>query len=111
MSSFQPIICVPMRTHRVFFAELTEFAPRLSEFSSPKQYSRNSIPPVSKKHLEKQPIERGSLRCSWSECDLKLGSNKCSPKRQSLGWAIMSCYKELLRWAKSRDPNRESLAI
>ena len=27
-----------------FFAELTEFAPELSEFSSPKQYSRNSIP-------------------------------------------------------------------
>ena len=30
-----------------FFAELTEFAVKLSEFSSPKQYSRNSIPPVS----------------------------------------------------------------
>ena len=29
------------------FAELTEFDPKLSEFSSPKQYSRNSIPPVS----------------------------------------------------------------
>ena len=27
-----------------FFAELTEFAPKLSEFFSPKQYSRNSIP-------------------------------------------------------------------
>ena len=30
-----------------FFAELTEFAPKLTEFSSPKQYSRNSMPPVS----------------------------------------------------------------
>ena len=33
-----------------FLAELTEFAQnsvRLSEFSSSKQYSRNSIPPVS----------------------------------------------------------------
>ena len=30
-----------------FFAELTEFAAELSEFSPPKQYSRNSIPPVS----------------------------------------------------------------
>ena len=30
-----------------FFAELTEFAVKLSEFSSPKEYSRNSIPPVS----------------------------------------------------------------
>ena len=29
-----------------FFAELTEFAAELSEFSRPKQYSRNSIPPV-----------------------------------------------------------------
>ena len=28
-------------------AELTEFAVKLSEFSPPKQYSRNSIPPVS----------------------------------------------------------------
>ena len=27
-------------------AELTEFAAELSEFSLPKQYSRNSIPPV-----------------------------------------------------------------
>ena len=30
-----------------FLAELTEFASELSEFSPPKQYSRNSIPPVS----------------------------------------------------------------
>ena len=30
-----------------FLAELTEFAAELSEFSPPKQYSRNSIPPVS----------------------------------------------------------------
>ena len=30
-----------------FFAEPTEFASKLSEFPSPKQYSRNSIPPVS----------------------------------------------------------------
>ena len=29
-----------------FLAELTEFAAKLSEFSLPKQYSRNSIPPV-----------------------------------------------------------------
>ena len=43
MSSSQPIICVPKRTHRVF----CRTAPKLGEFSSPKQYSRNSIPPVS----------------------------------------------------------------
>ena len=30
-----------------FGAELTEFAPKLSELSLPKQYFRNSIPPVS----------------------------------------------------------------
>ena len=35
-----------------FFAELTEFAPKLSEFSSPKQYSRNSILPVSHPDLD-----------------------------------------------------------
>ena len=34
-----------------FVAELTEFTAELSEFSSPKQYSRNSIPPVSHKCL------------------------------------------------------------
>ena len=49
VSSSQPIIWVSKRTHRVFFAELTEFfaeltesAVKLSEFSSPKQHSRNS---------------------------------------------------------------------
>ena len=32
VSSFQPIICGPKRTHQVLsFAELTEFAPKLSE--------------------------------------------------------------------------------
>ena len=47
VSSFQPIICVPRRTHRVFRRTHRVCAPKLSEFSSPKQYSRNSIPPVS----------------------------------------------------------------
>ena len=47
MTSRQPIICVPTRTHRVFFAELTKSAAELSEFSLPKQYSRSSIPTVS----------------------------------------------------------------
>ena len=45
VSSSQPIICVPKRTHQVFFAELTEFGAGLSGFHLPKQYSRNSIPP------------------------------------------------------------------
>ena len=31
VSSSRPIICVPKRIHRVFFAELTEFAAELSE--------------------------------------------------------------------------------
>ena len=39
------VICVPKRTHRVFFAELTEFAAELSEFSLKKQHS--STPRVS----------------------------------------------------------------
>ena len=47
MSSSRPIICVQKRTHRVFFSELTGFAAELREFSLPKQYFRNSIPPVS----------------------------------------------------------------
>ena len=51
VSSSQPIICVPKRTHRVFrrthrVCRKTNSV-RLSEFSSFKQYSRNSIPPVS----------------------------------------------------------------
>ena len=50
VSSSQPLICVPKRTHRVFSQNspsLPQNSVRLSEFSSPKQYSRNSIPPVS----------------------------------------------------------------
>ena len=46
-SSSQPIICVQTRTHRVCCRThrvLPENSVRLSEFSSPKQYSRNSIP-------------------------------------------------------------------
>ena len=53
VSSSQPIICVPKRTHRVFSQNspsLPQNSVRLSEFSSPKQYCRNSIPPVSKKN-------------------------------------------------------------
>ena len=42
-------LCVWKRTHRVFFAELTELAAELSEFFLPKQCSRNSILPVSYK--------------------------------------------------------------
>ena len=34
-----------------FLAELTKFAAELSEFSLPKQYSQNSIPPVSYQRL------------------------------------------------------------
>ena len=53
VSSSQPVICVPKRTHRVFFSQKSPSLPRnsvrLSEFSSPKQYSRNSVPPVSYK--------------------------------------------------------------
>ena len=44
MSSSQPIICVPKRTHRVF-RRTHRVCPKT--FSPPKQYSRNSIPPVS----------------------------------------------------------------
>ena len=51
VSSFQPFICVPIISSQCelkeFLAELTEFAQKLSEFFLPKQYSRNSIPPVS----------------------------------------------------------------
>ena len=47
VSSSQPIVCVFSAELTEFSAELTEFAAELSEFSLPKQYSRNSIPPVS----------------------------------------------------------------
>ena len=45
-SASQPSGCVPKQTHRVFRSTL-KFAAELSEFALPKQYSRNSIPPVS----------------------------------------------------------------
>ena len=48
VSSSQPIICVSKRTHQVARINSPSLpSMRLSEFSSPKQYSRNSIPPVS----------------------------------------------------------------
>ena len=51
VSSSQPTICVRKRTHRVFCRThrvcLPQNSERLSEFSSPKQHSRNGIPPVS----------------------------------------------------------------
>ena len=44
-------LCAKANSPSFFFVELTVFAPRnsvrLSKFFSPKQYSRNSIPPVS----------------------------------------------------------------
>ena len=51
VSSSQPIICVQTRTHRVCLnsPSLPQNSVRLSEISSPKQYSRNSIPPISHK--------------------------------------------------------------
>ena len=48
VSSSQSITCVQTELTD-FFAKLTEFAQKLSEFSLSKQYSRNSIPPVSAK--------------------------------------------------------------
>ena len=47
-----------------FLAELTELAAELSEFSLPKQYSRNSIPPV--------PYERSMTFCH----DLSTATNE-----------------------------------
>ena len=46
VSSSQPTTCVQSELTE-FFVELTEFAQKLSESSLPKQYSRNSILPVS----------------------------------------------------------------
>ena len=45
VSSSWPTIGVPRRAHRVF--RRTHLVCRKTQFSSPKQYSRNSIPPVS----------------------------------------------------------------
>ena len=41
VSSFQPTICVPKRSH-FFLAELTEFGAELSEFPLPKEYKQYS---------------------------------------------------------------------
>ena len=54
VSSSQPNICVPKRTHRVFSQNspsLPQNSVTLSEFSPLRQYSRNSIPPVSYKSI------------------------------------------------------------
>ena len=51
VSSSQPIICVCVNANSPSLSQNSPSLPqnsvRLSEFSSPKQYSRNSIPPVS----------------------------------------------------------------
>ena len=67
MSSSRPIIGVPKRAHRVF--RRTHRVCRRnkleaqSEFSSPKQYSRNSIPlPFPKQGSTPIPWARGSAR-------------------------------------------------
>ena len=49
MSSFQPIIGVPKQTHRLF-RRTHRVGAELSEFSLSKEYSRNSLPPIS--HLK-----------------------------------------------------------
>ena len=57
-----------------FLAELTEFAAELSEFSLPKQYSRNSIPPV--------PVPLSvSLEKRLQQLRFRFGS-----------WAILDCF-------------------
>ena len=51
VTSSQPIFSVPKRTHRVW-RRTHRVCPKLSEFSLPKQYSRNSIPHVSLNRCE-----------------------------------------------------------
>ena len=65
LSSFQPLICVLKRTHRVFFAELNEFGEELSEFFLPKQCSRSSIPAISQ-NREKRKWPENTPRFSKS---------------------------------------------
>ena len=63
-----------VKANTEFFAELAEFAAKLSEFSLPKQYSRNGLPPVShidaflsgSVHTSAPQGDRG-LPCSDSE--------------------------------------------
>ena len=78
VSSSQPIICVPKRTHRFRqnSPSLPQNSVRLSEFSPPTQYPRNSILPVSY-FLGEQlfPLKVG-LRwvfCQWAEMGPKVG--------------------------------------
>ena len=47
VSSSQPTVCVPKQTHRVFRRTDRVRCRNSVSFSLPKQYSRNSIPPVS----------------------------------------------------------------
>ena len=57
-----------------FLAELTEFAAELSEFSPPKQYSRNSIPPVPQRDRVLSPLFLGmSASIGWAAI-IKIGT-------------------------------------
>ena len=88
-----------------FLAELTEFAAELSEFSSPKQYSRNSIPPVphSKESRISPSLGTGLGRLSLSEI---LWGSWAPRLRETLVRGGRSCktYSECSRSLRETTP-------
>ena len=73
-----------------FLAELTEFAAELSEFSPPKQYSRNSIPPVPQKGCSRKcPLH--FLHFNGAVCSNTLFSNTSALTNSLLFRANSTC--------------------
>ena len=109
------------RNSSSFFAELSEFAAELSEFPLPKQYSRNSIPPVSKRGTrckigvlieayafvsmcQKGPTARGpQKRCPRSVFDKY-------PTNFWLNPHSLFCGKEIM-WDNFRQLRKRSLPL
>ena len=90
MSSFQPMNCVCQSELTEFLAELIEFAAELSEFSLPKQYSRNSIP----------PIPRNPERRFWG---FQESSSKVTWKVNLLLWLLLD---PLFRNPQNQEPRK-----
>ena len=91
VSSSQPIICVPKRTHRVFSQNspsLPQNLVRLSEFSSPKQYSKQYSAHFLKERKWAQQSAKERIRA-------KIANNQVWHNQV---WELPTIY----RWGKER---------
>ena len=86
VTSSRPIICAQSKLSESF-AKLTELAAELSEFSPPKQCSRNSIPPVSYFLIVELSVTVRGLNCMYqrgASKDIGFGQTKRIHAKKSI---------------------------